>query len=475
MKKVSLSFMLIFIFSLATFSFAELYKRAPDVMPGTLPEMRNPEYWITKMTRPDRVVFTPEQIEQMNVRYEERMQGPNPFNGVDPARIPPDSYLFRFPGWFLSIPDVDRMSPTERAEVTSKRIRENIKYMRAKPYGNALAIEYAPWEIDALEKEMNIDRIGSKIEDIQYGIAVCTTLLRIVPSDFPLQQGIMDTGHVRWDLWNLGNLVIGKPVWLLHTSKSGLYMFILCGEGFGWVLSQDIALGSKDEIMKYVNDKNFIVCCDHRVPFYSDKTCTYASGWFGMGDRLPRANRFDPYAIKIPVRKSDGTFGTGTAWIREGSSVHNGWLPYTCKNIVLTAFRLLDQPYDWTGGFFGRKHEDMIRDIFACFGFRLPYQGMLFGIYLNNDNSVLRPNVGKKEQYKAFNSKEPFVTIEWCYSGHCQLYLGEYKGTPIVLDTHGYDYKDKEGKKIHVRRCIIGTPEQPIYQLERNLFFLELK
>ena len=36
---------------------ADLYDRAPDVQPGTIPEMRTPEYWIARMEHPDEVIL----------------------------------------------------------------------------------------------------------------------------------------------------------------------------------------------------------------------------------------------------------------------------------------------------------------------------------------------------------------------------------------------------------------------------------
>jgi len=42
--------------------FADLYNRAPDVLPGTTPEMRTTDYWISGMKNPDEVILTPDAI-----------------------------------------------------------------------------------------------------------------------------------------------------------------------------------------------------------------------------------------------------------------------------------------------------------------------------------------------------------------------------------------------------------------------------
>ena len=55
--------------------------------------------------------------------------------------------------------------------------------------------------------------------------------------------------------------------------------------------------------------------------------------------------------------------------------------------------------------------------------------------------------MGKESQYKAIMEKEPFTTIQ-ITGTHSQLNLGEYKGIPYVFDTHGYGYKEEDGKKL---------------------------
>ena len=65
---------LLCLLSISIVSFAELYKRAPDALPGTLPEMRNPSYWIEKMENPDEVILTAEDIQSMNEEYIQKIQ-----------------------------------------------------------------------------------------------------------------------------------------------------------------------------------------------------------------------------------------------------------------------------------------------------------------------------------------------------------------------------------------------------------------
>ncbi|MBN1292718.1 MAG: SH3 domain-containing protein [Candidatus Latescibacteria bacterium] len=447
--------------------FAELYKRAPDVLPGTLPEMRTTSYWIGKMKNPDEIILSHDEIEQMNVAYETRIHSPNPFADIADERKPDFSYWW--PGHVLMVPDFHRMDRAAIADTVRGRIDIQREFLRSQPWGNALAVEYAGWELDEFENEMALDTVGDEVR-VRDGIAVCNTRLRNIPSFFPNEMAVRENAKTRWEAWNVCILKMCRPVTVLHVSRSGEYLLVACDDGYGWVRSEDIAFGTGDEIEEFANPKKFIVCTGDRIQFYSDPKCVYASGWMRMGDRLPVVLGGQ---IRVPVRNIDGSLTSAKAYVREDENVHNGWLPYTRRNIVETAFKLLDNPYDWTGAWFGRQHENTYRDIFAVFGFRLPWHGALFTIYGHNE-TVLDPKVGKEEQFRTILKNEPFVTLQSC-GGHAQLFLGDYNGMPIVLDQHGYGYEDAEGNYVEVRRCCIGTVEMPTYFLTRKVTFGGLK
>ena len=246
----------------------------------------------------------------------------------------------------------------------------------------------------------------------------------------------------------------------------------------GWVRSEDIAFGDVKSSKAFSDPADFVVCTGDRVLLFSDSKCRISSGWFDMGNILPLAVKGDKRKVLIPMRLADGALSTGTAWLAENADISVGWLPYTRRNVVTTAFKLLENPYDWTGGWFGRNHETTYRDIFAVFGFKLPFHGALFTIYGDTNKKILRPEMKKDEMYRIMLSNEPFITIQSC-GGHAQLLLGDKDGEngkePIVFDQHGYGYKDADGTELEVRRCCIGDMRMPSYFLTRIVTFTELK
>lgn len=442
--------------------------RAPDVIPGTLSEMRNASYWIAGIKNPDKIVMTLAEIQARNKDYSHRMNNLNQFDSNLRKQI--NQELATRPGLIASFPDLKSKTPEQLSSLTRNMIDKEIKFLRRGDYGNILSIQYSDQELKDIEDELAFSKIGNQIK-IQTGITIEDSRLRIIPSIRP--EFIGNTGKTGWDMWNFDIVPIGSKVQILHISKSGGFLFVLTEKGFGWINSEEVALSSKVEIDNFNDAGNFIICTGDRIPYYSDSNCAYVSGWFRMGDRLPYARR-NPRLIQLPTRQMNSKLLFQHAWLAADADIHKGYLPYTRRNVVNQAFKLLDNIYDWTGGWYGRDHATQLRDIFSVFGFKLPSMGGLLSAY--NDNSkFISPNEGQEAQYKAIMSNEPFLTFQICSSGHSQLYLGSYHGVPIVFDTHGYGYKDKNGNELFIRRCNIGTVLIPDYFLKQDIRFVELK
>ncbi len=448
-----------------------LYNRAPSPLPWIDAAMLDPAFWIGRMERPDEIIMSIADIEVMNAAWKERISRPDPFAGEPPHRKP--NLIHWWPGFTLNTPDLSAFQPRAVADTVRTRIRDEIAYLNKQDYGDCLAIAYGPEQVKAFEAEMNLDGVGSTAT-VRHGIAVRPSRLRNIPSFFPQQIGLSQSRKTRWDLWNIGVVKIGRPVQVLHRSRTGEYLFVLSDAGYGWMRAENVAFGNRDEIDAFANATDFAVSTAGRTLFYTDESCLTSSGWFGMGTRLPLAPAGDGRRVRVPVRRMDGSFAVETAWLADDGSSHAGYLPYTRRNIIEIAFKLLGDPYDWSGAWFGRQHEKTYNDIFACFGFDLPNHGTLFTYFNDNNTRVLDPDEGRDTYYRVVGANEPFVTIQSC-GGHCQLFIGEVDGAPIVFDQHGYGYPDDDGVWWEVRRCNIGDLRLPRYFLLREVTFLELR
>jgi hypothetical protein len=444
-----------------------LYLRAPDTIPGTLPEMRDPSYWISRIKDPDAVVMTFEQIEARNRDYQQRMLNLTRLDSNLQKQITQE--LASRPGLLPTIPDLSTKSPAEISALVSDMINREIGFLTRRRMGNILGIQYSDQEINSIVDELGLERVPGQIR-VQTGITVADCRLRIVPS--LRYEYVGYTGLAAWDMWNFDIIPIGSMVQILHISKTGRFLFVLSERGLGWINSEEAALCSKVEYDRFHSSGSFVICTGDMVPYYSEATCTYVSGWFRMGDRLPFGEG-NPRLIKVPTRQVDGKLLVQDAWLKSDADVSIGYLPYTRENIVQQTFKLQDNIYDWTGGWYGRDHATQLRDIFSVFGFKLPAMGGLQSAY-NAKSVFIHPADGMEKQYNAILTKEPFLTILICSSGHGNLYLGDYNGLPIVFDTHGYRYNDKDGNELIIRRANVGTILFPDYFVKQSFTFVDM-
>ena len=132
----------------------------------------------------------------------------------------------------------------------------------------------------------------------------------------------------------------------------------------------------------------------------------------------------------------------------------------------------MDQAYDYTGAWFGRNHVTILRDLFSCFGFSIPGNGVLLKAY--NYSYSIKPDITKEAQYQSIMSNDPCSTILITW-GHSQLYIGEYESIPYVFDTHGYGYTGNDENEYIIRRSCIYTPELPKYMLKNEMVIVKLQ
>lgn len=448
-----------------------LYWRAPDVIKGTLPEMRSVAYWVNQMDTPDKVILSEESIQKMNDGYQERMKvWETDLDSLSIRRI--GWQMQSRPGLLPHISNLNTMSPKELGQLTKDAIEKQIVFLERGSFGNRLAVEYSQAELESFKAEMALSQVPEEINP-KSGITVSKTLLRIIPSLRDENIGMTSNGKARWDLWNLDDLSLGEKVQVIHSSASKGFLLIVSEKGIGWVRSEQIALGKESEINGLTMSEDFLVVTGESVPFYSDKEGSLVSGWMGMSARMPY-KKGNPRIVLVPTRKIDGTLDVQEAWFKEGADVSLGYLPYTKRNIISQAVKLLDLVYDWTGGWHGRNHTTILADLFGCFGFKFPSNGVLLSMFAPMPDTI-SPEAGKEAQMSAINSHDPFSTIQVSNSGHSQLFIGTYDNMPIVFDTHGYGYAEENGDEFEIRRSVIATVEIPDYMLKQEMTFIELK
>ena len=278
-----------------------------------------------------------------------------------------------------------------------------------------------------IKEKMNLNDFSKKNQTTRYALTIKYTNQKIIPTELSL---LKNRTQIHFDRNQNSALDIATPIAILHSSKDGFWHYGVGPTSSGWIQDKDIAFGDKEEIVNYLESKNFVVTTSAKTPLliqgrYHD--------YLRMGVRLPYMMNIDDMSMVIvPVRNENGQLVLSNATVKT-SHIHKGYLPYTPKTILTQAFKFLNAPYGW-GGMYGEQDcSKFLQEVYATTGVKLPR------------NSTSQSKVGHEKIELAGvskNAKEEFLnnfsivggTILHL-KGHIVLYIGNYKGEPYIIHT----------------------------------------
>lgn len=278
-----------------------------------------------------------------------------------------------------------------------------------------------------LKEEMNLNDFHELHRNTRYALTINYTNQKIIPTELSL---LKKSDQIHFDRNQNSALDIATPIAILHSSADGFWHYGIGPSSSGWVRSKDIAFGEREEILNYINSKNFIVTTEA-------KTALMIQGkyhdYLRMGVRLPMVMNIDDMTmVLVPIRDKKGDLLLSNATVKT-ANIHKGYLPYTPRTILTQAFKFLHAPYGW-GGMYGEQDcSKFLQEIYATTGVKFPR------------NSASQSNIGeaklnlagisKQSKYQFLkNSALAGVTIIHL-KGHIVLYLGEYKDEPYIIHT----------------------------------------
>ena len=169
-------------------------------------------------------------------------------------------------------------------------------------------------------------------------------------------------------------------------------------------------------------------------------------------------------AVAVPVRVSP-------------SDVVRKPIPLTARAAAEIGNRMMGQPYGWGGYLFNRDCSLAMRDLFVPFGVWLPRNSSAQAKAWQFISFVKASPSGKESIIK--DEGVPFATLLWL-RGHITLYIGEYKGEPVMFhNVWGVRTDDGNGEGRHIIGRAVVTSLQPGAELpnvrRENLILSRLK
>lgn len=243
-------------------------------------------------------------------------------------------------------------------------------------------------------------------------------------------------------------LHINVPLYISHFSKDNKWAFVRASYAFGWVKTSDLALVSDDFIKTFKNDNYAMVIKDNLRLYDGKKNISLIK----IGALFPVSEDQHYYTAS---RDAKGRAHIEKVKVEKKSIIAKKPLPFTGKNVAMLAKEFYGEPYGWGGSYECRDCSATTRDFLGA-----------FGIFLRRNSSKQAEDgddisieglakIQKKE--KIIKDAQPFRSLLYV-PGHVVLYLGEYKGEPVIMHTY-WGIRKNDSTKLITARTIISSTE----------------
>ena len=290
----------------------------------------------------------------------------------------------------------------------------------------------------------NIDTIKAKAISIRH------TNLRAFPTDTPVYRDPWkSTEGFPFDYNQNSELHLNVPLYISHYSRDRKWAFVHAGHAFGWVRFSDIALVGND-FAKRFKTGHYAISTRDNLFLYRDKkrfSILKLGTFFPLsrnGKLLSLATRNSKgYAVLKKLRKpSDALVATKP-------------VAFTPGNVAYISQQFHNEPYGWGGKLSTRDCSATTRDFLGCFGIYLDRNSAK---QAKSGSSITIKGVEKSAKKEAIiRYAKPFRSLLYV-PGHIGLYLGQYRGEPVILHTY-WGVRLKNWEKYTLARTIITTTE----------------
>lgn len=346
----------------------------------------------------------------------------------------------------------------EEQELTREAIEERVRVVSKRPEGdrykngNKLSNEY----YDKLEENMNLNEL--KDGKVEYGIVVKRGKLKTFPTN---DRVFKEPKAYELDRFMESAVYVGESCVIYASSRDGKWFFCKTFNCSGWIHSDYIAIGSKEEVEEFSKSKDFLVVTGRKILLgYNPFIEAFSEESLDMGVRLPLEKEWERndtvydmytegnYIVKYPTRDRDGKLQLTHILIPFNSDVHEGYLKCKRSNLLRQAFKFQGERYGWGGEFEGRDCSSMIVDIFRTFGIYFP----------RNTGEQLKKSVGKviyfdestqrSEKLRIIESLKPGALIY--LSGHVAMVIGKYKDKVYIIHDVIGVHVEEEGELVYL-------------------------
>ncbi|MCL2485390.1 MAG: NlpC/P60 family protein [Endomicrobia bacterium] len=289
---------------------------------------------------------------------------------------------------------------------------------------------------------------------VRFAMTINFAQLRAIPFDKPLYSSLdtLDIDRVQFTLLDLGS-----PLAILYQTKDKKWLYAVSEIAEGWISRDSVAFCTQDDIKKHKSWKNTAVTISANTDIFKDKFMKNFLFSVKMGTQLQFYKIYDNYVeIRIPGADKNGRLEYKKAAVAS-SDIHEGFLKYTQRNVLIQAFRNLNQPYGWGGMNGDQDCSAFLKQVFACFGIILPRNstgqsqvGAFFMGFDANESETARAE-------RIIKHGTPGATFLY-FPGHIMLYIGHDNKKPYVIHSvRGYAEDDTNLSNVYLLNKVAVT------------------
>jgi cell wall-associated NlpC family hydrolase len=301
---------------------------------------------------------------------------------------------------------------------------------------------YNKWIKNANYK--NVNTLGYK------AITIKRTNVKALPTARAFYRDPRKTGEgFPFDYNQNSALHINVPLFISHFSRDKRWAFVQASYSFGWVKVSDLALVNRTFVKTFKNDNYAMIIRDNLRLYHNKKSISLVK----LGALFPISN--DKKHYLVASRDKKGHAHIEKVFVRNKKVIAKKPLAFTSKNVAMLAKEFYGEPYGWGGSYECRDCSATTRDFLGAFGIFLRRNSSK---QAKDGTSINIKKLKKAKKKRTIIAKaEPFKSLLYV-PGHIVLYLGQYKGEPVVMHTY-WGIRKNDGSKLITGRTIITTTE----------------
>ncbi len=281
--------------------------------------------------------------------------------------------------------------------------------------------------------------------------------LRALPTARPFYRDPKMTGEgFPFDYNQNSSYHMNIPLFVSHYSRDRKWAYVRGSAAYGWIKTSKMAVVNNSFVKKFKNNHYSIVVRDDLELHHNQKEITIVK----LGTIFPtiKIKTKDKQIVKrylFATRDKNGRAILQNARSRQKGLLAKKPIAMTAKNVTLISRQFRNEPYGWGGLLETRDCSSFTKDYFAPFGIflrRNSSKQARDGVYAN-----IKGIPKNKKKRAIISNAKPFQSMLYV-PGHIVLYLGQYKGEPIIMHTY-WGTRLKDGSKKILGRTVITTME----------------